>query len=440
MKKRILSIMLILSLVYSLMACGAEKQNGSTNQEGSGVTGKSPAYVEKPITIEFWHTMGSGTQSKYIEDAVKRFNENNEYGITVKATAMGDYTTLRTQLTTSLGAKNNPQVSILGMSDILASSGVLVDMKPYAERDDINLDAFYENVRTSMYYEEQLTAMPMLRSCTMYYYNADMFENSGYKTAPKDIEELVRVGKDVASKNNCYGFAMDLSPSFGQLALLDSLGAEGLIDTDKEGVSNLEDGTMLRLLKDWRSWCDEGWCWTPTVTNQTNTMYQMLYTKELASCFASSAAMTTLMENCETAGINLKAAAVPTYNGLGGVGGGGDISIIGANNNEQQIAAAWEFVKFLMSDEEVANRSKETGFLPTSDGAVALMEDYFEENPNMKAAYEARMVCQDPKGSIQLSEWQIQVNKAFSFVIQDKSMTAEEGIEYLKSMLSTVFY
>ena len=39
------------------------------------------------------------------------------------------------------------------------------------------------------------------------------------------------------------------------------------------------------------------------------------------------------------------------YGGYSAPLGGGSIGIIGKDHSQQEIAAAWEFVKFLMSDE-----------------------------------------------------------------------------------------
>ena len=451
MKKKLLSILLAAVLVLSMAACGESQEetpdqnetenNGQEGENSQGeAEGSGPAYVTAPITIDFWHTFGSGLQAEYMADAVSRFNESNEYGITVNATYIGNYTTLRSQLTTSIGAQDNPQVAVLGMSDILASAGVLVDMQPYVDRDGISLDGVLDGVKTSMYYEDQLTAMPFARSCTLFYYNVDMFAAAGYDAAPTTIDELVEACRTVSEQNGNYGFEMLIDMSFYQEALLRSLGSEGLIDEDRQGASCLDDGTFLQMLSDWESWIDEGWSVAPTVTDGTNNMYQMMYSGELASCFASSASLSTLVEYGKESGVNIAVAPMPTYDGVGGVGGGGDVSIIGANNDEQQIAAAWEFVKFLMSDEEVAIRSEQTGYLPTSQGAADLMADLFATDNNMKVAYDARVACEDVPGCTQRSEWQTQAATAVSYVIQDKSMSPEEAIEYLKSMLQTVFY
>ncbi|MBQ8803414.1 MAG: extracellular solute-binding protein [Tyzzerella sp.] len=439
MKKKLLSLVLVFAMMLTMVACGS-KDGDSQAGKDTTPNGDTPAYVTAPITIDFWHTFGAGVYGEYIADAVQRFNDTNEYGITVNATYIGPYTTVRTSLTTSIGAADNPQVAILGMSDILASAGVLADMTPYAERDGYSTDRFYDGIQTSMYYEDQLTALPFIRSCLMYYYNVDMFAAAGYDAAPTTIEEMVEACKAVSAKYNNYGFEMLNEASFVQEYLVRSMGSEGILDENREGASCLEDGTMLKLLTDWSTWTEDGWCAVPKVTDSQNNMCKMLYSGEVASCIASSALLTTIIDNAKESGQNFEAVAVPGYDGSGSVGGGGDISVIAANNDEQQIAAAWEFVKFMMSDEEIAIRSEETGYLPTTEGAADLMGDLFAGDANMQRAYEARQTCADVEGSIERSEWQTQVEAAFSYVIQDGSMSPKEAIEYLEGLLPTVFY
>ena len=58
------------------------------------------------------------------------------------------------------------------------------------------------------------------------------------------------------------------------------------------------------------------------------------------------------------------------YGGYSAPLGGGSIGIIGKDHSQQEIAAAWEFVKFLMSDEQVAQNHIKTGVLPTTYSSV----------------------------------------------------------------------
>ena len=444
--KKFLAILLCMAMLF-LTACGGgdvTAQEGSsqnnTTQQGAPAEEKVPDYVKEPITIELWHTFGSGQQATYMEDAIARFNAENEYGITVIANYIGGYVTLRTNLTTAIGAKNNPQVAILGLSDILASNNVLADMSAYAKRDGIDLNSFNPGVETSMYCDGKLTAMPFARSCTLFYYNIDMWKEAGYNAPPQTIAELEEMASTVAAKQNCYGFEMLIDVSFYQEALLRSMGAEGIINLDKTGASCLDDGSLEKLLTDWKRWIDEGWCAAPSITDGVNSLQQQLFSGKLASCCASSASMGTILTYGKEAGINIGVAPMPGYDGTCGVGSGGDISIISANNNQQQIAASWELVKFFMSDEEVARRSEMTGYMPTSAGSATLMEELFNSDENYRIAYETRLNATDVEGSVYRSEWQNQVAAAVSYVIQDKSMTPAEAVQYLKDMLITVFY
>ncbi len=399
-----------------------------------------PAYVTEPITIDFWHTYQSGTLADYAADVVKRFNEQNEYGITVVGTYMGSYADIRTQASTSIGAGTQPQVIINAMNRILANTDCLLDMLPYAERDGFDLSGFIEGVQPGMYYDGHLYNMPIQRSCPLLYYNKDMFAAAGYDEIPSDFGEFLQACKKVAEVNNVHGFELVFDAAFYQEALLCSLGSTGLCNPDENGADCLTDGSLLKLMTDWRQGIDEGWLIAPPVSDVYNGMYQSLYSGQLAAFFASSAVLNTVTTYGAEAGINVGVSPMPAYGGFGGTGGGGDVSIIASNNNEQQLAASWEFVKFLMSDEEIATRSKASGYLPVTEGSVKLMEDFFKENPNFATAFEARKQSTDVVGEgVKKSEWNTQFTTMMSYVIQDQSMTPEEGLDFLEEMSKTIF-
>lgn len=439
--KRTLAVLLCICMCLVTAACGGKSAPAPEASAPAEATEQvsGPAYVTEPISIDFWHTMGSGALAEYMDDAVSRFNAENEYGITVNATFMGSYGDVRNQVITSIGAKENPQVIINGMSDILAKVGVLQDMAPYAERDGIDMSQYQEGAKSSMYNDGMLTNMPIQRSCIVLYYNKDLFSAAGYDEAPATYEELMEAAQKITQTTGKYGFELMIDPAFYQEALLISLGAEGICDADAKGAGCLDDGSMLRMLEDWRAGVDAGWMLAPSVSSSHNNMYQELYGGNLASFFASSAVLETVTSYAQESGINVGVAPMPVYGGIGGVGGGGDISIISANNSEQQIAAAWEFVKFMMSDEEIATRSMATGYMPVTEGSAELMKDFFAENEFFAEAYDARLKSVDYPSNLEKSEWITQLTTAFSYVIQDRSMSAEEGVDYLKSMMSTVF-
>lgn len=95
--------------------------------------------------------------------------------------------------------------------------------------------------------------------------------------------------------------------------------------------------------------------------------------------------MRSITENCAEAGIELGVTYYPTYDAEKPVAeiGGGQIGIVGQGNSEEQIAAAWEFVQYLMSDEQITLTSKTTGYLPTTKSVANYegMIEFWNENP-----------------------------------------------------------
>lgn len=442
MLKKIGCILLTAAMVLSLAACGKGPEAGRTVKGGqsSGVAA-GPAQVTEPITVELWHTFGSGEQAAYMQQAIETFNSTNRHGITVVGNYIGGYVALRTSLSIAIGAGENPQMAVLGMSPILASNGVLADMAPYAERDGFDVNNIFDEMKGTMYYDDALVSLPFLRSSIVYVYNEDMWKAAGYNAPPSTVAEMVQQCSTVASRNGVLGFGMLIDPSYYQEALIQSLGGEGIVDRSTTSASCLDDGTMLQMLTDWKSWVDAGWCYRPSVTNSATEMQQMLYTGQLASGLYSSGVLSALMNYSKEAGIKLNATLMPGYNGPHAVSGGGDISIIAANNNEQQVAACWEFIKFLFEDEQVVRRHIDTGYLPTTHTSIEsqTLQNFWEENPAFRVVYEHRENSADPVGSIYRSEWNTQVSQAISYVIQDGSKTPEEAVGYLKQMYSTVF-
>lgn len=448
MLKKTASILLVAAMLLGLAACAG---NGSASQPtrterdpataASTPTATGAAEVTEPITVELWHTFGSGEQAAYMQRAIDEFNNSNDKGITVVGNYIGGYVALRTSLSIAIGAGENPQMAVLGMSPILASNNVLADMTPYVERDGFDVDNVFDEMKGTMYYDDQLISLPFLRSSILFCYNEDLFKAAGYNTPPSTVAEMEEQCAAVAKMTGQYGFGMLIDPSYYQEALIQSMGGQGIVDDDTTSASCLDDGTMLKMLTDWKSWVDAGWCYRPSVTNASNEMQQMLYTGKLASGLYSSGVLSALVNYSKDAGINLQATLMPGYDGPHATSGGGDISIIKANNSDQQVAACWEFVKFLFEDEQVVRRHIDTGYLPTTHSSIetASLQEFWAENPIYSVAYDYREDCVDPTGSIYRSEWNTQVGQAISYVIQDGSKTPEEAVEYLRQMYPTVF-
>lgn len=406
-----------------------------------------PAKVTGPITIQIWHTRAAGANGDQITASVSRFNKTNKLGITVEEVYQGDYPTTLAKTMQAIAAGTNPELVVLERAagvPVLATQGVLLDMTPYAIRDNFDTKNIVKVFLDYSYYKNQLISMPYIRSTPVFYYNKALFAKAGYKKAPKTIKELIEVGKKITvSKNGettVYGFEMLNDPGWFVQNMLYQLGSN-LISKDGLSVPALKDGTMLKVLTEWRKWVDEGWCAAPSVTRGEATMKDLFNQGKIASYFASSGGMTNILKNGEAAGIEVGVAFLPTWDKQAAPVGGGNIAIIKRNNSDQEMAAAWEFIKFLMSDQEVASNAASTGYLPVTYSSVKtdIIKKLWAEKPEYKVAFDQLEIAQELPWSPYSSEFIEVLKTVCSQLIMDRSISPEEAVKILQSEASVIF-
>ena len=456
-RKKLLACGLCLSMVFSMAACGKKADSpaattaaagGSEEKNGSAAetTQTEAAYPDKvtePITIQFWHTMGSGANGTYIEEAMAAFNSSNEYGITIEGTYAGSYAEVLSKTSTAIAAQDAPTlvVAASGGIPILADQGILADLSGYIARDGVDMSNFAGGMTDFCYFGDQIVSMPLNRSTAIFAYNKTLWDEMGLEP-PTDIQDMaVKAAKITEAHPDIYGFGVHIDAFYFQEALVRSLGSEGLIAANGNAPASLDDGNFEKLLTDWLDWVNAGWCFPPAVTSAEGTAKEMLYNKQLASMFVSCGGLKNMINYSNEAGIELGVSYMPVYGGYGSNGGGGNICVIGKDHTQQEIAAAWEFIKFLETDEWAAKRAADTGYLPVtySSTETETIQNLWKESPHYKTAFDQLEYCRDANWSLYQSEWNQYLKQAMSYVIQDFSMTPAEAVGYLKEQASIIF-
>ena len=245
------------------------------------------------------------------------------------------------------------------------------------------------------------------------------------------------------SNGEVKGVGYTIEPTYYQHYLLESLNDVGFMDADGKGASCLDDGSMKQFLTDWYNWTEEGWCEIPALENASSAMQEDFYNGKLGAFVSSSNRATSISEKAQAAGINLGMSYTVGYGGYSAPLGGGSIGIIGKDHSQQEIAAAWEFVKFLMSDEQVAQNHIKTGVLPTTYSSVETdtLKDFWadEKNEGYKISYEQVKDASAPAMSMYTSEWNSAVRSVYSELIQARDITPDQALDNLKSEASTIF-
>ena len=453
MRKDIFKITTMAGLVLMLSACstGGQKENvASTEAKQDAETtlaAESKDAKEQSIKITFWHDRTSDTDSQFLKKQVEEFNQSNGKGILVEEVAKGYLDDVQAAVTTAIAAGEAPVLADLSCNGIplFASEGILADMKPYIKKDKFDMDNVVKELQDYVYYNDQIISMPYTRGTAILYYNQNLFKEAGLDNAPTSLEELNQYAQEIYKKSNgeIQGIGYTIEPTYYQHYLLHSLNGVGFIDKDGKSASCLEDGSMEKFLKDWYSWTEEGWCAIPALEKASSVMQEAFYNQKLAAFVSSSNRATSISKKSEEAGFPLGMGASVAYGGYAAPLGGGSVGIIAKGHSEEEIAAAWEFVKFLMEDKQVVANHIETGVLPVTYTAVETeeMKEFWakEENAGYKLSYEQVKDASAPSMSIHTSEWTSAVKSAWSGLIQARDISVEECIEKLKKEAKEIF-
>ena len=454
--KKVLAILLCIAMLCVLGACAKTPDTtdpAGTNGGNNGGESEAPAYVTGPVTIEYWHNHG-GDLGVWMTEKVKEFNETNKYGITVIETNQGGYGDILSKLKSSYGTAVNCNMAIVGAGGIeelagadvtgiptIPHQGAFADLAAYVERDNFDLKNIPEGLRYYMeHYEGKVIEFPFLVSTTVIYYN-----KAFYTEEPKTLEEWVSMAKKITQDNpGVYGMSLPMDMGFIQRPIVKSLGAPGLCTADGEGPAAelLGEKSVLRtFLTDYRGWIEDGYCYPLNVSAAAGVSYRNAFMNgDLAAFVNSSAAMTGIIADGKAAVIEVVVCSSVGYGcQTAGLGGGG--FAVMSDCTQQEAAACWEFMKFLLSDENQIEKHKVSGYLPFSYTATSNedLKTFWAENPGFEVAFKTQDVATYNDWSLHLAEWRTEVANVFQAVLIDGSLTVDDAIKQLERQAPVIF-
>jgi sn-glycerol 3-phosphate transport system substrate-binding protein len=140
------------------------------------------------------------------------------------------------------------------------------------------------------------------------------------------------------------------------------------------------------------------------------------------------------------AGVELGVTLFPTYNAENRVSeiGGANISIVGADNSEEEIKASWEFIKFILEDEQQFFNAKTSGYIAITKSIAEYegMTSFWAENPEFKVGYDQALTAgrgqETPYNPVMQDYTQI-IWDNVSLLIGEQSITPEEAVANVKA-------
>lgn len=199
MKKRILSVVLVLVITIGCLAgCGSkESSSGNDGNDGaSGNEGGSKSSGDITIAVATRYSNDNPDESFYREK-VEAFNALDN-GITVEMDNISTEADYLDKLRTSFANGDTPNVfQEYGGSRCLdyLEAGAIVDLKPYLEENGNEwYDTFYDSLWGQTTYEgyDGIYALPFKNYMVVLYYNKDLFEQAGVEV-PETVDEMLAV-------------------------------------------------------------------------------------------------------------------------------------------------------------------------------------------------------------------------------------------------------
>lgn len=370
----------------------------------SPATGKSdPAKGSSKTAIVFWHSMG-GPQGETIDSLVSTFNSTigQEKGIEVSTVYQGKNTELSKKLKAAVQAKDMkglPDVTLMSSGE----TGYMKNLEMAVNGEDIlsngyiglSKEDFQTGMLNSLSSDNKIIGLPFAPSAILFYYNKDAFQAAGLdpEKAPVTIKELGEYSAKLTKRDG------DTITQYGFGHAADSWTMSSWIgqqDTDGKGYSlfgdhnNGHDGDMTKVVFDENGTMKH----FLEIYTEANKEGSFKYKEDdpvnnfsagnVTMILGSSASLTTIMKSVEGK-FELGVAKLPQVDesAVGGVSFGGSAIYPLNKGDEAKLNAAYEFMKFLYTEDSQMTWHKGTGYLPCIN-AVYESDQYkkfVEENP-----------------------------------------------------------
>ena len=379
MKKKLTASVLAVASVLS-MSTGMVFAD-ETTAEVPEIEMADASEVDK-TTISFWHSMG-GVNGQALDTLVQKFNDENEYGITVEAEYQGSYDDALNKLKSAqIGNMGADLVQVYEIGTrFMIESGWIVPMQSMVNADEYDTSVLESNLAAYYTINDMLYSMPFNSSTPLMYYNKDMFDAAGITEIPDSLESIAQIGDKLLDSGaqevmslGIYGWFFE--QFIGKQGLEYANNGNGRTEA-ATAVAFDENGAAANILNEWKNLYDLGYA--PNVGKGGDAGLADFSAGKSAITLGSTASLKQILQDVDGK-FEVGTAYFPKVKSTdeGGVSIGGASLWALDNNDPKKLRATWEFVKFLISPESQAFWNAETGYFPVNVDAHD--EDVFKEN------------------------------------------------------------
>ena len=382
MKKRILSLLLVLVMAIStLAACG----NGGSSNATANFEVPEGGYDGSEVTITFYHTMGQNL-SEVLDLYIAEFNKLYP-NIHIQHEQVGGYDDVREQIATQITVGNQPNiaycypdhVAMYNISKAVVTLDNLIASKETVERADGTtetlgltddqiadfIEGYYNEGKE--FGDNLMYTLPLSKSTEVLYYNKTFFDENNLEV-PKtwdELEALCKKIKEIDPESIPLGYDSEAN------WFITMCEQKGTDYTSATGDHYLFDNDENKaFVKEFREWYQNGYLTTQTLYGAYTSG---LFTAETGTksymSIGSSAGATHQRPAADESGkypFEVGIATIPQENADDAkVISQGPSLCIFQKENKQEVIASWLFVKFLTTNVDFqAEFSIASGYVP----------------------------------------------------------------------------
>ena len=350
---------------------------------------------QEKTVIEYWHCNAETQGGLTVDELVENFNATNDHIEVVAKYNPDMYKGLMQNLQAEAATGNYPALVQIGWAFLDYFSNNFAYVTPqdaidvYDTKDASFLqDKFLPNIlELAVNSEGEQVGIPYSLSTPVLYINRDILREAGLsEEGPTTWEEVSEFAGVIKEKTGKYGFYMQEPADFwAQQGLVESNGAHMLSTAEdgtvqasfasEEGIEAMQlvadmiaDGSALHV-----SW-EEG--------------FQSFVDGNCAMMYTTIARRAATQESAQ---FDVATVKSPTWGDKERVIPAGGCFLAITAQEEEQIAAAWEFEKYLYSVESMAAWTIGTGYVPPRNDVAEAengLKDFLAENEMMNAAIE----------------------------------------------------
>jgi multiple sugar transport system substrate-binding protein len=348
-------------------------------------------------TIIFWHNHSQARQET-LDAIIQKFNETNEYGITVEEEYQGAYDDIFNKMLPILNTADVPDlvVAYQNQAATYQLSDALVDMNSLANSAKWGLSAedqadffpgFYQQDVNPSFGDARL-GFPPNRSAEVLYANQTWLSELGYSnlpTSPDEFREMAcKASQTAFSKSTAdspIGYELSLDASRmaswtfafgGDIFDYDNnqytLNSEAAVNAMTFLQGLFQDGCATQVVEDYGDQTDFG---AGKLLFSIGSSSGLPYYKQAVDEGATFDWTIGLLPYSDSPVLNVYGASVS----------------IPKSTPERELAA-WIFLKYYTSPEPQAEWAKATNYFPVRASVAADLTDYFASDPTYKTGFD----------------------------------------------------